>query len=300
VVGAPRPGRGCQSTPPVRYARPVGLYSRDSIANPLSIRIPAAFAFPLPGGSHMLSQSRSESRLEPGLHWGAVPFPGATGRVTPLARGPLMAKPQPPWAPGKGVRVLRVDPETPVVVLFLGPLLGHLEHWVSKATVPCLGLGGNCPNHSRGRLLFYAYAPVLWQDPRTNRPDPWILQATASLEEQLRGIELRGQVWLLTRDPDGGKTAEVVGKFVEKRNADSLPPPHAVVPHLRRMFQVKELNLPVANPNPPKVVPEVADVAPLVLAEVKPYIPMAELSAEERQKAQARLQAARDRINGRR
>lgn len=210
-----------------------------------------------------------------------------------------MAKPQPPWAPGKGVRVLRVDPDTPAVVLFLGPFMGHLEHWVSKGTLPCLGTSGNCPNHSRGRLLFYAYAAVLWQDPRTNRPDPWILQATASLEEQLRGIDLRGQVWLIARDPEGGKTGELTGKLVEKREADKQPPAFPIVPHLKRMFQVRDLNIPVSNPNPAKVVPEVAEVPPLVLAEVKPYVPMNELSAEERLKAQERINAARARINGR-
>lgn len=212
-----------------------------------------------------------------------------------------MAKPQPPWAPGKGVRVLRVDSDTPAVVLFLGPLLGHLEHWISKATVPCLGLTGNCPNHARGRLLFYGYAPVLFQDPRTNRPDPWILQATASLEEQLRGLELRGQVWLLKRDQAGGRTAELTGEFVEKREAGPLPPAFPVIPHLRRMFQTKELNIPVGNPNPAKVVPEITEVAPLILAETKPYVPLVELSGEERAKAQARIDAARARaMNGRR
>jgi hypothetical protein len=205
-----------------------------------------------------------------------------------------MAKLQPAWGPGKPVHVLRVDSGAPAIVLFLGPLMGHMEHWVSRGTLPCYGERDVCMNHAKGRLLFYAYAAVLWHDVRTGKPDPWILQATACLEEQLRGRDLRGEVWCLTRDPEAGKNGELSGQFVEKRKPDNLPAEFDIIAPLKRMFQVRKLNIPVANPNPARVVPEVPMVEPLVLTPPKVHVPLVEMSVDDRKKAEERLQKLKE------
>ena len=103
---------------------------------------------------------------------------------------------------GAGARrgVLRIDQaDDPYLVIFLADLVGHREHWTPKrTTVPCYGKLRKCNNCGRLPLRFYGYTAVLWQDPRTGRLDPWVLQATASVEEQLRGRDLRGEVHLLS------------------------------------------------------------------------------------------------------
>jgi hypothetical protein len=201
-----------------------------------------------------------------------------------------MSKEQPPWRPGRGVRVLRIaESDDPYLVLFLGPLYGHREHWTRRDTVPCFGKETECRHHNKFPLRFYAYGAILWQDPRTGKLDPWVLQATASLEEQLRFRNLRGEAWLLRRADLGGRTAEVIGTFVEQRDPSALPAEFRVLPVLERLFQDTGLKLGVSNPNPDRVVPVIDDIEPIVLAELREDVPLKSLSEGQREEAQKRL-----------
>jgi hypothetical protein len=202
-----------------------------------------------------------------------------------------MRREQPPWRPGRAVRVLRVDTLDSVLCVFLGRLQGHREHWTGTRTLPCYAPRRTCRWCGKYPPRFYAYAPVLFQDPRTGKADPWVLQVTASAEETLRDVQdLRGQVWLFSR-PDQRLTAELSCEFVENRDRDSLPPPFEIVPVLERLFQVRDLEIPSSNPNPQRVIPGVFSVAPLRLAESAKEESLKEMPAEARAAKQKELDA---------
>jgi hypothetical protein len=208
-----------------------------------------------------------------------------------------MKKVQPPWRPGQAVRVLRIAQcDEPHLVIFLANAIGHREHWpLRPPSVPCFGKERSCRHCGKLPLRFYAYAPVLWQDPRTGKLDPWVLQATANCEERLRDRDLRGEVWTFER-PGDGQTAEVICRFVEKRDIGSLPLPFSVELVLERMFMEKHLVLGVCNPNPERVIPVIPDLEPIRLAKLREEKPICELSPTEREEYQRRIDDKRAKI----
>lgn len=202
-----------------------------------------------------------------------------------------MGKEQPPWRPGNAVRVLRVEGTVSQLIVFLGPMLGHREHYDKRGNLPCVGPKRHCKNCGRAPDRFYAYAAVLWQDARTGKADPWVVQLTACLEETLRPVpQLRGQVWALNRVSDL-KTAELVGQFIEQRPPETLPEAFPVKPVLARVFGTMDLEIPAINPYPARVIPSVHEIAPLELAAPKPYLPVKTMPLEEQQRARARQES---------
>lgn len=170
-----------------------------------------------------------------------------------------------PGAASGPVRVLRVQTDVPTIVLFLGPLQGHLEHWNGKRSVACPGSDECDKSIHRLRTIFYAYAPVGHFNGQTGCCEPAVLQVTAFLEEQLRGRQLRGQVWSLSRDDARGKTGKVSALFIEQRSPTNIPPAFPVEPPLLRLFNVAKLRLGVRNPNPDPLIIESFEVEPLRL-----------------------------------
>lgn len=167
------------------------------------------------------------------------------------------------------VRVLRIDQAAVTVVLFLGPLEGHLEHWTGKRSVPCLGEEECEKAVHRLRTVFYAYTPVGHFNPSTGNCEPAVFQLTASAEEDLRGRQLRGQIWSWSRDERRGKVGRVSGTFLEQRNPDQCPPAFPILSPLLRLFGVTRLKLGVRNPNPAPLVIESFDVEPFRLSRIE-------------------------------
>lgn len=199
-----------------------------------------------------------------------------------------MGKEQPPWRPGRAAHVLRVEGTAPQLIVFLGSMLGHREHYDKRGNLPCIGPKRACKHCGRLPDRFYAYASVLWQDDRTGKADPWVIQLTACMEETLRPIpDLRGQVWCLQRVSEL-KTAELIGHFLEQRAPDTLPAAFGVIPVLQRVFQTTDLVIPNKNPFPDRVIPSVHEITPLALAAPPEILPLKSMPIEDQQKLRAK------------
>lgn len=198
-----------------------------------------------------------------------------------------------PSAQAQPVRILSVHHDQPVAVRFLGPLLGLNTHWHSGRSIPCPG-PADCPaSIHRTRTVYKAYAPVESWDGACKVWRPSVLEATEHLEETLRGRQLRGQVWILSRASERGKTDPVIGIFCEELAESAVSKPFDIVPVLLRFFHVSTLNLGVANPLPPKLVLEaVAGAPPNLPQDLLPVEPV-EPTAEERAKLREQLQKMR-------
>lgn len=170
-----------------------------------------------------------------------------------------------PRSPSSDVRVLRVDPGEPTVVKFLGKLQGLITHFSKRTgSVWCPG-PEECPTatHRLGPD-FKAYAPVeVWLE-KEQVWRPRVLEATANLEQYLRGRRLRGEVWSLARRNEknpklpADKYSAVVGAFCERIDDDQLSPEFAIEPVLKRFFGEPRLVLGAVNPMPDKL--RLADV----------------------------------------
>lgn len=184
------------------------------------------------------------------------------------------------------VLVLSVPELAPIVVRFLGPYLGMLTHWRSGRSVPCDG-PDECPTslHRLG-TIWKGYCPVqLWEEVgRVWRPH--VLEVTETLEELLRGRELRGEVWNLWRSQDKGARGSVTGLFCESHADRQLSKSFDILPVLLRLFHRSTLKLGHANPLPPRVVLEAqSGDAPTLPAEIAASAAPIDM---EKQRAEAR------------
>jgi len=170
-----------------------------------------------------------------------------------------------PWSPRQGssahgpnssVQVLSVPDNLPIIVRFLGPVLGLETHWRSGRSIPCPG-PGDCPStiHRTG-TIWKGYAPVEAWEPANRHWRSWVLEVTESLEEQLRGRDLRGEVWILSRIRKHGKADPINAVYSERFPEEKLSKCFEIHPVLIRLFHVSELRLGACNPLPPKVMIE--------------------------------------------
>lgn len=194
------------------------------------------------------------------------------------------------------VKVISVPQGTGIYVKFLGNLRGLLTHWKSGRTVPCSG-DDTCPiTLHRTAKIFKAYAAVLEWRPDVQRWRPAVLEATANLEEYLRGRKLRGEVWILAREKEKEKTSPVKGAYVETVIEPSLQDEFAIEDVLCRLFNVNCLNLGVPNPLPKKIVlQDVLDPPPPVPLDFQAEAPQPEDPAE-RAKVRELLRASLGRV----
>jgi hypothetical protein len=89
---------------------------------------------------------------------------------------------------------------------------------------------------------------------------PWVLEMTESLEVDLRSIVRRGQVWEIWRNPLGKKSTPVEAKLLEEdRDPKRIPPVFDIVPVLRGLYHLTQIDLTHKNPMPPRTL--VADIA---------------------------------------
>ena len=194
----------------------------------------------------------------------------------------------PSTSPANPVKVRSVPLAPPITVKFLGPLRGLHTHWQKGHSVPCDG-AGNCPSAlHRSGILFKAYAPVEEWISHLARWRPCVLEATANLEEYLRGRVLRGEVWLLSRADVAKSTRAVVAAYLETIPEAKLSPAFDILPIIQRLFNRVDLVLDVPNPTPRHVV--LADVAappPTIPADLLPPPPPAEDPAERQKLREA-------------
>jgi len=198
--------------------------------------------------------------------------------------------------PANPVKVRSVPLTPPITVRFLGPLRGLLTHWAGKHSVPCEG-PEKCPaaTHRKG-TFFKAYSPVMEWIPHLNRWRPAVLEATANLEEYLRGRKLRGETWMLARDDGSKSTRPVVAAYLETIPEDKLPLAFDIVPVLQRLFNRVDLVLDVPNPTPQHIVlPEIVDAPPTIPADLQPPPPVGE-DPEQRKRVLELLEEGRKKL----
>lgn len=152
------------------------------------------------------------------------------------------------------VRVLRVLEDQSHVVRFLAGYAGCLLHFHGKHYHPCLG-PVDCPLVlHKAKSLWRGWAPILHWEELTQLWWPMVLEITESLEEALRGRQLRGESWALTRPRTKAVGSPVLGIYLERVNAAELPKPFDIRPILQRVYHSPGIELGTPNPMPPKTV----------------------------------------------
>jgi len=145
-------------------------------------------------------------------------------------RGPAPSSARP-------VQVLRFKQNPSQVVRFIGELRGALMHWDGDYTSPCLA--GECPRnrHEKQEIVFRAYAPAEYWDSDVQAWYQTVLEATPNLEEQLRGMVLRGSMWLIEKKKYKGKSLPMHARFLEDVDESKLRAPFDVCPVLARIYK---------------------------------------------------------------
>lgn len=151
--------------------------------------------------------------------------------------------------PSKPIRpqLLEVDPGSSFFIRFLGPYryVGrHVKGKGDKRDDWFLCWGTELCKTEIHRLRFHAfyYAPVqVWQN-REKVWRPFAIKLTENLEWKLRGQELRGQVWSVSKEDKKLRGREPLeGEFLESVDAGSLPDPFNMDAFLCHLFRVDEL-----------------------------------------------------------
>lgn len=153
------------------------------------------------------------------------------------------------------VEIKSVKDDQSAVVRFLGGYSGTVLHYLGKTYTPCREPDRECPAsiHTK-RKLWRGWAPVEVFDDVQQVWWPWVLEITECLEEQLRGRQLRGEVWGITRPKEKEKGNRVVGVFVERQAAETMRKPFDIMPVLLRAYHLDEIPMGKPNTIPPKLI----------------------------------------------
>jgi hypothetical protein len=172
------------------------------------------------------------------------------------------------------VRILSVPLGALVTVRFLGGIRGMPTHYHNRHTVPCRG-DKDCPpaSHKLRAVWKYYGAVEVW----LNGPACWrpaVLEATEHLEEQLHGRDLRGEVWMLTREGSSSKRSILTGTFCERLSDVQLSLEFDVEQILLRFFRVESLLLGTPSPVPPRLfLSDVRGKPPVIPDDLRPPTP---------------------------
>jgi len=132
--------------------------------------------------------------------------------------------------------------------MFLGPYEGCMVHY-KGGNVYCPG-EDDCPaSMHREQLLWKGYTAVDLWDKSLNHYLPMVLEVSESLEHQLRGRNLRGEVWVLQRKGHRNKK-QITGDYTERRDSKSIRPAFDVLPIVRTLYHCSTLCLGLDNPVP--------------------------------------------------
>jgi hypothetical protein len=160
------------------------------------------------------------------------------------------------------VRILRVGEGESHLIRFLAGYAGCIIHYYNGAYVPCLGVVDCDPRIHRCRELWRGWAPAQTWEELSNLWWPVVLEITEALEEVLRGRQLRGEAWALTRPTVKKKGSPILGVFVDKLEGDKLPRPFDILPILQRAYHMPGIQLGIKNPTPPKLILGPSDLPP--------------------------------------
>jgi hypothetical protein len=189
--------------------------------------------------------------------------------------------------------VLSVPEGIPLSCLFLAGYQGLDTHRKGRDTIPCDGPGECSHCKHKSGIIWKGYAPIHAWDQTSRLWHPFVLELTESLEEELRGRDLRGEVWSLWRCGKGLPNDPVTGLFAERRRENDVSPAFDIVPVLLRMYHVSSLRLGRPNSMPPKICLE-------AVAAPAPKLPdgVAELvepqASEEKKKSFAEMRREHD------
>lgn len=172
------------------------------------------------------------------------------------------------------VHILAVPRTGYVLAVFAGPLRGVIMHWTRGGSVPCLP-EPDCPAAiHRSGSTWKGYAPVRMWDHSLGVWMPFVLEVTEALEEVLRGRDLRGEVWRLSRCRKKKGSGAVQGVLEELRTDVQLLTPFDVRVVVQRRFHCGPLVWDVPNPIVPKLKVEAASAPPpSCLPIIDPYQP---------------------------
>lgn len=175
------------------------------------------------------------------------------------------------------VRVVSVTPGLISVVKFLGPIHGAFTHYTQKRSWACLG-EFNCPSarHKEPRYWKGYACAELWC-PEDKSWYPIVQEITAGLEERLRGICLRGQVWSLTRRRLPKKNTPVEALYLEQVQIETLREAYDFKDVLHRVYHGEDLIFGELNPARPKLV-----LGPTIAAAPKFYEPVVASKEQEK------------------
>jgi hypothetical protein len=153
-------------------------------------------------------------------------------------------------SPSAAARIVRVQEGFPRVVLFVGELAGHLEHWKgSEYTFPCDG--ARCSACAKSaKLFFYAYASAQILNATLKTWEPCVIQLTACAEAEMQGMSLRGSVWELTRLKGKDGRGKLIPRHLEDRDPSLLPAPVSIQAALAVVMGPRTFHLGVPNPFP--------------------------------------------------
>jgi hypothetical protein len=160
------------------------------------------------------------------------------------------------------VHILSVPRTGYIIVAFAGPYRGLMMHWRQGGSVPCLP-EPDCPQatHKSGST-WKAYAPCRQWDHAIGCWIPFALEITEALEETLRGRDLRGEVWRLSRARKKKKPGAVQGVLEERRDDPSLMVAFDVRQVIERRYHCGPLLWDIPNPVHPKLTVETTDAPP--------------------------------------
>lgn len=160
------------------------------------------------------------------------------------------------------VHILSVPRTGYLLVVFAGPYRGANFHWKGVASVPCLP-EPDCPvSLHRSGTTWKGFAPVRQWDHVLGVWTPWTMEITEALEEMLRGHDLRGQLWRLSRQRKKKGPGACQGVLEELRDDPELLVPFDIRQVVERRYRCGPITWDVPNPVKPKLKVEVVSSAP--------------------------------------
>jgi len=166
------------------------------------------------------------------------------------------------------LRIFRVEEGTTVHARTLSDgYAGLFTHYTRGRSVYCKGDQCDSVVHKVDRI-WKGYAAVELWNVATKKWTPVVLEISEALELDLRGLWKRGQVWEFYRDrPTSKKAMPIMGKLLEERGPDSVPPPFDFKAVLMHLYHQPIIHLGALNPMPARILVLDSEGAPPAILE---------------------------------
>ena len=166
-----------------------------------------------------------------------------------MAREP--AAPDDPRFASYRLQVFRVKPDTTWQVRTLSTAIGGLmTHWRGNRSYYCNPGGCESALHRAPSQWKGYFAGEYWLE-QLQRWFPICCEITEACELDMRGQYRRGQVWQLSRDRELTKKKKPVrARLLEICDERTFPHPFDILPAVRTLYHVIEVQLDTENPMP--------------------------------------------------